>query len=218
MFPFTRPMPRLPVVLLALCLAPVARASAIYTYRERDGTIVYTNVPPPGTHAKKLGGTSFRQAPRPSDPPQRSVITPALYMQWMSEASRKYNIPLALVRAVMHAESNFDPHALSRRGASGLMQLMPGTASEMYVQDIFNARDNIFGGVRYLRVLANEFGGQMETMLAAYNAGPDAVRKYGGQIPPFDETRAYVQKVLSLYYQYKQEGGMTSQLEPASWR
>ena len=211
-------MPRLPVVLLALCLAPMARASAIYTYRERDGTIVYTNVPPPGTHAKKLGGTSFRQAPRPSDPPQRSVITPALYMQWMSEASRKYNIPLALVRAVMHAESNFDPHALSRRGASGLMQLMPGTASEMYVQDIFNARDNIFGGVRYLRVLANEFGGQMETMLAAYNAGPDAVRKYGNQVPPFEETRAYVEKVLALYFQYKQEGEMTSQVEPASWR
>ena len=80
----------------------------------------------------------------------------------------------------MHAESNFDPHALSRKGASGLMQLMPGTASEMYVKDIFDARENIDGGVRYLRVLANEFDGDMVKMVAAYNAGPDAVRKYGG--------------------------------------
>ena len=113
-------MPRLLLVLLALSLAPVARASAIYTYREKDGTIVYTNVPPPGTKARKLGGSSFRQAPAPTEAPQRSVITPGLYLQWMTEASRKYNIPLPLVRAVMHAESNFDPHALSRRGASGL--------------------------------------------------------------------------------------------------
>ena len=136
----------------------------------------------------------------------------------MTEASRKYNIPLALVRAVAHAESNFDPRGLSRKGASGVMQLMPGTASDMYVRDIFDARQNILGGVRYLRVLANEFDGQMETMVAAYNAGPDAVRKYGNQVPPFEETRAYVQKVLALYFQYKQEGAMTSQVEPASWR
>ena len=157
----------LPVLLLALFAAAPARASAIYTYREKDGTIVYTNVPPSGVKARRLGGSSFRQAPRPSEPPARSVIAPSLYLSWMDEASRKYNIPLALVRAVAHAESNFDPHALSRKGASGLMQLMPGTASDMYVRDIFDARQNIFGGVRYLRVLANEFNGQMETIVAA---------------------------------------------------
>jgi soluble lytic murein transglycosylase-like protein len=210
----------LPVLLVALLPALPARASAIYTYRQKDGTVVYTNVPPSGVNARKLHGSSFRQAPRPADPPSRSIITPSLYLAWMEEASRKYNIPLALVRAVAHAESNFDPHALSRKGAGGVMQLMPGTASEMYVQDIFDARDNIRGGVRYLRQLANQFDGQMEIMLAAYNAGPDAVRKYGNRIPPFDETRAYVQKVVALYYQYKQEqeGAMTSQLEPRSWR
>jgi soluble lytic murein transglycosylase-like protein len=207
----------LPVFLVALLVAPLSRASAIYSYREKDGTVVYTNVPPAGVKARRLGGSSFREAPRPTDPPQRSVIAPSLYLAWMTEAAHKYNIPLPLVRAVMHAESNYDAHALSRRGASGLMQLMPRTAEEMYVRDIFDARQNIFGGVRYLRVLANEFDGQMETIIAAYNAGPEAVRKYGGQVPPFDETRAYVQKVLALYFQYKQEGGMTSQLEPAAW-
>ncbi len=208
----------LPVLLVALLLALPARASAIYTYRQKDGTVVYTNVPPAGVKARKLAGTSFRAAPRPADPPARGVITDSLYLAWMREAASKYNIPLAMVRAVAHAESNFDPHALSRKGASGMMQLMPGTASEMYVQNIFDARDNIFGGVRYLRKLANEFDGQFEVMVAAYNAGPDAVRKYGNTIPPFDETRAYVQKVVRLYLQYKQEGEMTSQLEPSSWR
>lgn len=208
----------LPVLLVALLPALPVRASAIYTYREKDGTVVYTNVPPAGVKARRLGGSSFRQAPRPAEPAARSIITPSLYLAWMTEASRKYNIPLALVRAVAHAESNFDAHALSRKGASGLMQLMPGTASDMYVQDIFDARQNILGGVRYLRILANEFDGQMETIVAAYNAGPDAVRKYGNQVPPFEETRLYVQKVLALYFHYKQEGSMTSQLEPAAWR
>ncbi|HTS81642.1 MAG TPA: lytic transglycosylase domain-containing protein [Myxococcaceae bacterium] len=208
----------LPVLLLALLAAPPARASAIYTYREKDGTIVYTNVPPAGVKARRLGSASFRQAPRPAEVPVRSVISPSLYLDWMTEAAHKYNIPLALVRAVAHAESNYDARAQSRKGASGLMQLMPTTASDMYVRDVFDARQNIFGGVRYLRVLANEFDGQMETIVAAYNAGPDAVRKYGNQVPPFEETRAYVQKVLALYFQYKQEGEMTSQVEPSSWR
>lgn len=208
----------LPILLLAVLASLPARASAIYTYREKDGTIVYTNVPPAGVKARRLGGSSFRQAPRPSEAPARSVVTPALYLEWMTESAHRYKIPLALVRAVAHAESNLDPHALSRKGASGLMQLMPGTASDMYVRDIFNARQNIDGGVRYLRFLANEFGGQMETMVAAYNAGPDAVRKYGNQVPPFEETREYVQKVLELYFKYKQGEAMTSQVEPASWQ
>ncbi|HEX8537303.1 MAG TPA: lytic transglycosylase domain-containing protein, partial [Cystobacter sp.] len=116
----------------------------------------------------------------------------------------RYKIPSALVRAIMHTESNFKTNALSPKGASGLMQLMPGTASEMYVRDIFDSRENIEGGVRYLRVLANLFEGDMVKMVAAYNAGPEAVRKYGGQVPPYPETQAYVRKVLQLYFHYKE--------------
>ncbi len=104
----------------------------------------------------------------------------------------------------MHAESNFDPHAVSPRGASGLMQLMPETAQEMYVKDIFNAQQNIDGGARYLRVLANQYEGDMVKMLAAYNAGPEALRKFGG-LPPYEETQAYVRKVIQLYFQYKEQ-------------
>jgi len=119
-------------------------------------------------------------------------------------AAIRYRIPESLVRAVMHAESNFDPHAVSPRGASGLMQLMPETAQEMYVKDIFDVQQNIDGGARYLRVLANQYDGDMVKMLAAYNAGPDALKKFGG-LPPFEETQDYVRKVLQLYFQYKEQ-------------
>ncbi len=125
------------------------------------------------------------------------------------KAAERYRIPTALVRAIMHTESNFNSNALSPKGASGLMQLMPATASDMYVKDIFDTRDNIEGGVRYLRVLANLFNGDMVKMVAAYNAGPEAVRKYGGQVPPYAETQAYVRKVLQLYYHYKERERLT---------
>jgi soluble lytic murein transglycosylase-like protein len=125
------------------------------------------------------------------------------------KAAERYRIPTALVRAIMHTESNFNSNALSPKGASGLMQLMPATASEMYVKDIFDTRDNIEGGVRYLRVLANLFNGDMVKMVAAYNAGPEAVRKYGGKVPPYPETQAYVRKVLQLYTHYKERERLT---------
>lgn len=189
-------------------LPSLAWAGGIYKYVEKDGTIVYTNVPPKGAsarQARKVEG-EFRPAPEPTAPAR---VTPSSktklteFDEIIDEMALKYRMPVNLVRAVMHAESAFDPNAISHVGASGLMQLMPATAREMYVKDIFDARENIEGGTRYLRVLANEFDGDMVKMVAAYNAGPDAVRKYGGQIPPYPETQAYVRKVLSLYFQYK---------------
>ncbi|MBM4783235.1 MAG: lytic transglycosylase domain-containing protein [Archangiaceae bacterium] len=189
-------------------LPSLAWAGGIYKYVEKDGTIVYTNVPPKGAsarQARKVEG-EFRPAPEPSAPAR---VTPSSktklteFDEIIDEMALKYRMPVNLVRAVMHAESAFDPNAISHVGASGLMQLMPATAREMYVKDIFDARENIEGGTRYLRVLANEFDGDMVKMVAAYNAGPDAVRKYGGQVPPYPETQAYVRKVLSLYFQYK---------------
>jgi hypothetical protein len=191
----------------ALLLAPLgagASEGGIYRYEEKDGTIVYTNVPPPGAKkASKLKGT-FTQAPAPTAPVRGRSRTPEDLEPHIIAAATRYRIPTALVRAIMQAESNFNSNALSPKGASGLMQLMPGTASEMYVKDIFDSRDNIEGGVRYLRVLANMFNGDMTKMVAAYNAGPDAVRKYGGQVPPYAETQAYVRKVLQLYFHYKE--------------
>jgi soluble lytic murein transglycosylase-like protein len=188
-------------------LPSAARAGGIYRYVEKDGTVVYTNVPSKSANrqARKLEG-EFRPAPTPSTP---AKVTPSTSSQLtafdeiIGEMAIKYRMPVNLVRAVMHAESAFDPNAISHVGASGLMQLMPQTARDMYVKDIFDVRENIEGGTRYLRVLANEFDGDMVKMVAAYNAGPEAVRKYNGQIPPYPETQAYVRKVLSLYFQYK---------------
>lgn len=194
------------LLLPALLLAPLGAQAAegIYRYVEKDGTIVYTNVPPPGAKkASKLKGT-FTEAPAPTAPVKGRARTPDELEPHIAAAATRYRIPTALVRAIMHTESNFNSNAVSPKGASGLMQLMPGTASDMYVKDIFDSRDNIEGGVRYLRVLANLFEGDMVKMVAAYNAGPDAVRKYGGQVPPYPETQAYVRKVLQLYFHYKE--------------
>ena len=203
--------------LLAITLLPgAARAGGIYRWTEPDGTIVYTNVAPSGSKvrkARKLEG-EFHRAPAKADFGQ-AAETPASpnpsglteFDDFIETAAKRYRIPAHLVRAVMHAESSFDPKAVSAKGASGLMQLMPETAQEMYVKDIFDARENIEGGTRYLRVLANQFDGDMVKMVAAYNAGPDAVRKYGGNVPPYAETQAYVRKVLGLYFQYKTLAG-----------
>jgi soluble lytic murein transglycosylase-like protein len=178
-------------------------AGGIYKYVEKDGTIVYTNVPPAGNvKARRLKGT-FHRAPAATEAPAAKPSFTA-YDFYVLDAAKRYQIPVALVRAVMHAESNFDPRAVSPRGAAGLMQLMPATAQDMYVKDIFDVRQNIEGGTRYLRYLANQYDGDMVKMVAAYNAGPDALKKFGGSVPPYDETQAYVRKVIQLYFQYKE--------------
>jgi soluble lytic murein transglycosylase-like protein len=112
-------------------------------------------------------------------------------------------LPPALVKAVIAAESAFDPRAVSKAGALGLMQLMPQTAREMRVGDVFDPRTNIFGGTRYLRLMANRFAGDVRRTAAAYNAGPEAVER-SRDIPNIPETRTYVQRVLKLYRHYLQ--------------
>ena len=195
-------------LLISLVLSWSAWAGGIFRYEEADGTIVYTNVAPRKGQARQLKrlDRDFQAAPAPAAPAKvsrESAQALTSYDALIADAAVRYKIPVNLVRAVMHAESAFDPNAVSSVGASGLMQLMPDTAREMFVKDIFDAKDNIEGGVRYLRVLANEFDGDMVKMVAAYNAGPEAVRKYGGKVPPYAETQAYVKKVLALYFQYK---------------
>lgn len=191
-------------LLSALSLAGTAEANGVYRYTEKDGTIIYTNVAPSsGVRAKKLRGTFTKPPREPGYIPKARQISLIEWDEHIESAAARYKVPVNLVRAIMHAESNFNTMALSPKGASGLMQLMPGTAQEMFVKDIFDAKDNIEGGTRYLRVLANEFDGDMVKMIAAYNAGPEAVRKYKGNVPPYQETQLYVKKVLDLYFQYK---------------
>src|SRR6185369_2538883 len=124
------------------------------------------------------------------------------YGEWIRQAAILYQIPEELIRAVILNESNYDPRAVSHTGAQGLMQLMPETALRMQVRDAFDPRENIFGGTRYLRVLANMFNGDLELTIAGYNAGEGAVARWGG-IPPYAETQDYVVKVLSYYRRYR---------------
>ncbi len=145
------------------------------------------------TDAKEAGGTATtRWWVRASDTPPDEI----------DRAAKIFNIPAELIRAVIAVESEGDAAAVSPKGKIGLMGLTPKIAAETYVEEPLDPAQNIMGGTRYLRQLANEFGGDMMLVLAAYNAGPDAVRNYKG-IPPYEETRLYVKKVLAYYYQLR---------------
>jgi soluble lytic murein transglycosylase-like protein len=172
------------------------RAGDIYESVGPDGVISFTN-----THRK---GRLYARVPPPrrdGDPASAQQTT--RFDEYIRQAAALYQIPEELVRAVIMVESGFDPRAVSRTNARGLMQLMPETAERMMVTDVFDPRQNIFGGVRYLRVLANLFNGDIQLTLAGYNAGEGAVMQHGG-IPPYQETREYVVKVLEYYRHYRQ--------------
>jgi soluble lytic murein transglycosylase-like protein len=127
-----------------------------------------------------------------------SVAAPNQLSAMVHDAARAHGVDPRLVAAVAHRESAWNPRAVSQTGACGIMQLMPATAKYLGVKNVFDARENIFGGARYLRTLLDTFGGDLDLTLAAYNAGPGAVQKYRG-VPPYRETRAYVVAVKASY-------------------
>ena len=192
----------------AILAIPSVGRGDIYTYTDADGTVHFTNTPA-GDNRYRLyiRGNGWRKpgaAPGviPVPPSDRDVTRYTRYDGWIHEAATLYQIPEQLVRAVIRCESDYDPRAVSVSGARGLMQLMPDTATLMLVRDIDDPHDNIFGGVRLLRVLANEFNGDLELTIAAYNAGDGAVIRYGG-IPPYQQTRDYVVNVTRFYRRYR---------------
>jgi len=135
-------------------------------------------------------------------------ITPVAYIKEygsiIEQASERFSMEPSFIKAVIKAESDFNNHATSKKGAQGLMQLMPKTANDMNVQDPYNPEENIFGGTRYLSLMMDRFNQNKELALAAYNAGPEKVAAHNG-IPPFPETQAFIRRVLMYYDQYRSE-------------
>jgi soluble lytic murein transglycosylase len=178
---------------LALALARAADAQ-IFVYKDEYGRTFFTDTPQHEGYARyrPKGEVLARRV---------SHMQTASYDPAIKRASRQHGVSPALVKAVIAAESGFDPEAVSTKGAQGLMQLMPGTARDLGVDDALDPWQNIDGGTRYLGKMIERFPGELTLAVAAYNAGPEAVTRHRG-VPPFDETRSYVKRVLRLYKKY----------------
>ncbi len=215
------------VAFLTLGSAPSAEAgeARIYVIHEADGSLRFTNRPPQSGEdaevftARNGGGRLIRSVGAPSRlssdsraslkspffrlQGKSSKVYPSLYDHVIVEAAEIHRVDPALVKAVIHAESAFNPRAISPKGARGLMQLMPGTARMMGVRNAFSPASNIHGGTRYLAQLLRRYRNEAHA-IAAYNAGFVPVDRYNG-IPPYSETREYVRRVLQLKKKYSQQ-------------
>ena len=182
-------------MLVALVVAPGTQAQAgIYKYIDDQGVVHFSNVPTSPRYVlyiKEQGDIRFKNSGEND------------YDHLIEEAAKRYGVDFALIKAIIRAESGFDPRAVSRKGAMGLMQLMPETADNLSVIDAFDPRENIDAGVRHFRGLLKAFQDDLRLSLAAYNAGRNAVLEYNKSIPPYNETRRYVRKVLNFYQSYK---------------
>jgi soluble lytic murein transglycosylase-like protein len=177
---------------LAAALAPGAAEAQIYAWRDANGTLVLSD--------RKLDAPTavYDVEKAPAFRATRPVSTRAgEFDDLVQHYAARESLQPELVRAVIQVESGYNPRATSPVGAMGLMQLMPATARDLGVRNPYDPADNIRGGTKYLRQLLDKYAGQVELALAAYNAGPGAVDKYGRQIPPYRETQAYVRKVTS---------------------
>ena len=189
------------------CLVNKAHAD-IYQYVDDNGVVHFTNVPSGSTkrtmkvrreHNKSSPLTAT--APLTSGEHNKEYLSDASrvsYVNIINAACSRFGVDPSLVHAIVKVESDFNPFAISRKGAMGLMQLMPQTANTMNVRNTFSPDENVEGGVKYLRYLLDRYEGNISLALAAYNAGETAVKKWG-TIPPFKETQEYVKKILQIY-------------------
>ena len=198
-----------------LLLIPATNSYAdIYRYQADNGEIILTTQPRKDLKLievirdSKSSTASSTKAVTKSKSDQTKPTTAtttsdnSAYDSYIAEAAQIYNIPAAFIKAVIKIESNFNPRAVSRVGAMGLMQLMPATAAHMKVDDPFDPRQNIMGGTRYLRRLADKYDGDINLVLSGYHAGPGNVEKAGGI--PFEKTQSYVRNVYSWYVKYRE--------------
>ena len=190
----------LAAILIGTAAAGVAQAG-IYSYTDVDGNVHYSNVPTDGRYVLLLPEEPGA-APGAKDAARRLAERrrwEAQYASIIEEAARQARVPAELVRALITVESAFDARAVSSKGAQGLMQLLPATAARYGVKRPFDPAENVNGGVRYLSDLLRRFDNNVALAVAAYNAGEEAVERYGRAIPPYAETLAYVPAVLGVY-------------------
>jgi len=186
-------MLRTALVVCTLFLVATGVSADIYKYVDENGVVCYTDAPYGKTSQHVSRDKKARRTEQTA-----AVVFPREYSQYIHNAASKYDLEPELIRAVIKTESNGNHRAVSRKGAVGLMQLMPSTANDMNVSNPFNPEENIEGGTRYLKYLLERFKGNMTLALAAYNSGPGTVEKYGN-VPPIDETRQYVKRIYNLY-------------------
>ena len=189
------------LVCLALCFGRAAQAD-VYAYVDTDGVTHFSNVPSDQRYQLVLSGPAPGEGPRPVSAVDLNgalLARSERYEPYIKEAARVTDVDSRLLHAVIVVESAFDERAVSKQGARGLMQLMPATARRYGVRDLFNPGQNIRAGAAYLRDLLDRYDNDLQLVLAAYNAGEDAVDRHGRAIPPFKETQAYVPRVMGVY-------------------
>jgi soluble lytic murein transglycosylase-like protein len=191
----------LAVLVAASLTAQLAYAGEVYMYRDKNGHVTLTDRPPHDGF-RLITSRDWLHKAMSSIDTKNFKKNRAHFSDLIGKAARRYRIDEALLDAVVTAESAYDPRAVSKAGAVGLMQLMPGTASRYGVHDRYNPEANVFAGTKYLRDLMEQFE-DMQLALAAYNAGENNVIRYGYSIPPFKETQKYVKKVLHYYKKYR---------------
>jgi soluble lytic murein transglycosylase-like protein len=197
----------------AVLAAAVARPALadIYSFKDEKGVMHFTNIPQNDKRYKLVRREANNPAPAML-PVSAPVYMPSAadvqrYSAIIETVARAHGVDSALVHAVISAESNWNQRAVSRTGARGLMQLMPATAERYGVHNIMDPTENIMGGVKYLRDLLQLFQGNLELAVAAYNAGENAVIRYGNKVPPYAETMGYVPKVLTFYRKFQNRQG-----------
>jgi soluble lytic murein transglycosylase-like protein len=193
----------LTTLLLSILLMADFSAAGIYRYEDENGVIHFSNCPRDPKFKLYIRESNDDVGVEPGEAaPSFSLIDSKNFDYFISEFAKKYEIEFALIKAMIRAESGFNPNAISRKGAKGLMQLMPATALRMNVSNVFNPKENIEGGVRYFKYLLSLFNNDLRLSLAAYNAGENVVAQLG-TIPPYRETVDYVRKVLNFYQSYR---------------
>lgn len=182
--------------LMVLLFSITTAHADIYAYKDEDGIFYYTDIP--SRNAVRIMKTPSSEPQKVQTDKPKTFSGYRNYQDIVIEKANRYDLDPSLIHAVIKTESNGNPYAVSKKGAKGLMQLMPSTASDMRVGNVFDPEENIDGGAKYLRYLLDRFNGDLTLALAAYNAGPKTVERTGS-VPSIPETRQYVKKVLSMY-------------------